>query len=55
MCAGVAGYVATQLPQWEQQMLDDINEIRADRYMPPIVSTPAFGVGLPVTKEETES
>lgn len=54
LCAGIGGYVAAQLPIWEKQLLEDINEMRADRFMPPIVSGPAFGVGLAVTKEETK-
>lgn len=50
--AGIGGYVASQVPRWEQQMFNDINEMRKDRHMPPMVAAPTFGVGTPKTNEK---
>ncbi|CAM9192129.1 unnamed protein product [Scytosiphon promiscuus] len=33
---GIGAYVGNKLPQWEAGLLEDINEMRADRNMPPL-------------------
>ena len=38
-CAMFGMYLGHKLPQWELQLVEDINEIRESKGMPPMVGT----------------
>jgi len=51
-------YVGQKLPQWELKLVEDINELRASKGMPPMVGTNAWikyempeGDDTPLTKK----
>lgn len=52
--AGIGAYVGNKIPQWEAQLLEDINLMRADRNMPPVKRVGGFVFGSSMTALETE-
>lgn len=51
--AGIGAYVGNKIPQWEAGLLEDINEMRADRNMPPL--TRAGGMEFGARNASSES
>ncbi|CAM9867232.1 unnamed protein product [Choristocarpus tenellus] len=51
---GLGMWLGVKVPEWEQQLLSDINEMRADRNMPPVERVGGMVMGssiLTPTKE----
>lgn len=47
--AGIGAYVGNKIPQWEAAMVEDINEMRADRNMPPATRVGGYVFGSSIT------
>jgi len=41
-CTMIGMYFFTKMPQWERKMVEDINELRASKGLPPMVGTNAW-------------
>lgn len=52
--AGIGAYVGNKIPQWEAAMLEDINEMRADRNMPPATRVGGFEFGTSMTGSKSD-
>lgn len=51
---GLGAYVGWKTPAYEERLFNDINEMRADRHMPPLVTYRQFGVPVLKPKDEVE-
>ncbi|CAM9174411.1 unnamed protein product [Ectocarpus sp. 6 AP-2014] len=47
--AGIGAYVGNKIPQWEATLISDINEMRADRNMPPATRVGGYEFGSSIT------
>ncbi|CAN0451084.1 unnamed protein product, partial [Ascophyllum nodosum] len=54
LAAGIGAYVGNKIPQWEAQLIEDINGMRADRNMPPVTRVGGFSFGSSMTESASE-
>lgn len=54
ICGGLGAYAGNKIPQWEAQLLQDVNEMRADRNMPPIDRVGGFTFGSTMVAEKKD-
>ena len=52
--AGIGAYVGNKIPQWEAAMIEDINEMRADRNMPPATRVGGYEFGTSMTDSKSD-
>lgn len=52
--AGIGAYVGNKIPQWEAAMVVDINEMRADRNMPPATRVGGYEFGTSISDSKSD-